>query len=161
MRRPARWTLNAMTVLSLLMCVGTALLWASHWSWDGYLFHYGIAPPVPLPPKLQEAATLLTSERSVTRIGIVEIRRQWWLTSQGARLSRVIIVKPWTVILICGILPYLWLRQRSHQWLQDRRARFGRCANCGYDLTANTSGVCPECGTSVAKAPSPPAESFR
>ena len=22
-----------------------------------------------------------------------------------------------------------------------------RCANCRYDLTANTSGICPECGT--------------
>lgn len=27
-----------------------------------------------------------------------------------------------------------------------RRRRRGRCARCGYDLTANTSGVCPECG---------------
>jgi hypothetical protein len=27
-----------------------------------------------------------------------------------------------------------------------RRRRAGRCPACGYDLTANTSGVCPECG---------------
>ena len=32
------------------------------------------------------------------------------------------------------------LRRRS------RSAR-GRCINCGYDLTGNFSGVCPECGT--------------
>lgn len=25
----------------------------------------------------------------------------------------------------------------------------GHCQNCGYDLTGNVSGVCPECGTAV------------
>ena len=37
--------------------------------------------------------------------------------------------------------------------------RFGRgrlsggCVRCGYSLTGNTSGVCPECGTPVPKEP--------
>jgi len=26
----------------------------------------------------------------------------------------------------------------------------GHCPMCGYDLTGNTSGVCPECGTKIA-----------
>jgi len=26
----------------------------------------------------------------------------------------------------------------------------GGCRLCGYNLTGNTSGVCPECGTAVA-----------
>ena len=30
-----------------------------------------------------------------------------------------------------------------------RRVRAGRCTRCAYDLTGNTSGVCPECGTPV------------
>ena len=28
----------------------------------------------------------------------------------------------------------------------DKRCFAGHCANCGYDLTGNISGVCPECG---------------
>ncbi len=32
---------------------------------------------------------------------------------------------------------------------RHRRRRRGLCAACGYDLTGNTSGVCPECGVSV------------
>ena len=28
-----------------------------------------------------------------------------------------------------------------------RRRRKGLCVECGYDLTGNVSGVCPECGT--------------
>lgn len=30
-----------------------------------------------------------------------------------------------------------------------RRSRKGLCMNCGYDLTGNESGVCPECGSVV------------
>lgn len=30
-----------------------------------------------------------------------------------------------------------------------RRRRRGVCAKCGYDLTGNVSGVCPECGRKV------------
>lgn len=31
------------------------------------------------------------------------------------------------------------------------RAAAGRCSACGYSLTGNLSGACPECGGSVAK----------
>jgi hypothetical protein len=31
---------------------------------------------------------------------------------------------------------------------QDRLRR-GLCVKCGYDLTGNLSGTCPECGTAV------------
>jgi len=32
---------------------------------------------------------------------------------------------------------------------QSRRRKSGKCVSCGYDLTGNVSGVCPECGTAV------------
>ncbi|HET6251433.1 MAG TPA: hypothetical protein VFE47_27355 [Tepidisphaeraceae bacterium] len=31
------------------------------------------------------------------------------------------------------------------------RKKAGRCLKCGYDLLHNTSGICPECGTPIAK----------
>jgi hypothetical protein len=31
-------------------------------------------------------------------------------------------------------------------WWADRRKPEGWCTRCGYDLTGNVSGVCPECG---------------
>jgi hypothetical protein len=34
----------------------------------------------------------------------------------------------------------------------ERRAAEDRCFQCGYSLTGNTSGVCPECGSPVEKA---------
>ena len=31
-------------------------------------------------------------------------------------------------------------------WRDRRRPKPGHCRKCGYDLTGNVSGVCPECG---------------
>ena len=33
-----------------------------------------------------------------------------------------------------------------------RKHHIGRCPACGYDMTGNVSGVCPECGTPVKPA---------
>ncbi len=35
-------------------------------------------------------------------------------------------------------------------WYRDRRPPKGHCQACGYDLTGNESGVCPECGEPMA-----------
>ena len=34
-----------------------------------------------------------------------------------------------------------------------RRLRYNRCRGCGYSLTGNVSGVCPECGRPVSSLP--------
>ena len=37
-------------------------------------------------------------------------------------------------------------------WLPNHRAPvIGRCENCGYDLTGNVSGLCPECGATAVQ----------
>ncbi|MCH7813010.1 MAG: hypothetical protein IID40_03220 [Planctomycetes bacterium] len=33
--------------------------------------------------------------------------------------------------------------------LRRNRRKRGLCLKCGYDLTGNTSGVCPECGAAI------------
>ncbi len=40
----------------------------------------------------------------------------------------------------------VWVRH-AHKLPFDPRGRY--CVHCAYDLTGNTSGVCPECGASV------------
>jgi hypothetical protein len=35
-----------------------------------------------------------------------------------------------------------------------RRRRHGNCPACAYNLTGNTSGVCPECGTAIESSDS-------
>jgi hypothetical protein len=34
-------------------------------------------------------------------------------------------------------------------WWRDRRFPAGHCQHCGYNLTGNVSGRCPECGQAV------------
>jgi hypothetical protein len=52
----------------------------------------------------------------------------------------------WFVVLLTAVLPGLAtfraLRSR-------RRGHMGQCGGCGYNLTGNVSGVCPECGAAA------------
>ena len=44
---------------------------------------------------------------------------------------------------------FLMVIATSALWWLDRRYPRGCCQRCGYDLTGNVSGTCPECGTAV------------
>jgi len=64
--------------------------------------------------------------------------------ASGAAGATYIILPFWTLLLLPAI-PTAWL------WYRDRRLLSCSpdhlfCRGCGYDLTGNTSGVCPECG---------------
>ena len=54
------------------------------------------------------------------------------------------------VVVILGAMAPVW--RPAGYWLDrpaDRlreRLANGQCEHCGYDLTGNASGVCPECG---------------
>ena len=45
-----------------------------------------------------------------------------------------------------SILPVIWLADSLVGGPMYRRRKQRRCLLCGYDLTGNVSGVCPECG---------------
>ncbi len=45
-----------------------------------------------------------------------------------------------TPLVIFGLLTW---------WCERRRIPPGHCRKCGYDLTGNVSGVCPECGERI------------
>jgi len=42
------------------------------------------------------------------------------------------------------------LVDRPNALRRRRRLKSGLCGKCGYDLTGNVSGVCPECGWLVS-----------
>jgi len=59
----------------------------------------------------------------------------------AARYYRLLLPH-WFVTVIFTILPAIWLYKRN------KRRKLGptACQGCGYDLSGNESGSCPECG---------------
>jgi hypothetical protein len=68
---------------------------------------------------------------------------------QGTSSLRLVIPF-WAIVVLTSLAPICWLLK----WRRDR-SHFGagRCTSCGYNLTGNTSGICPECGTPVPRKP--------
>lgn len=52
-------------------------------------------------------------------------------------------VPVWTMMTPFGVLLGL------SYWTERRQRRLSVCSACGYDLTGNVSGICPECGTPI------------
>ena len=65
-------------------------------------------------------------------------------TSGGPYRSPRVELPLSSVVVLVG-LPTAYL------WWRDRRPPPGHCQKCGYNLTDNVSGVCPECGTEVER----------
>jgi hypothetical protein len=81
-----------------------------------------------------------------------EWRRRYLLHVYGRRSPEqtvaFLFVPFWIPALLLAAWPLLgWARPA---WIRHRRRRPGLCLYCGYDLTGNTSGRCPECGSPVA-----------
>ena len=170
MKRPL---LNLLAALSLLLCVGTALLWVrSYRGCDALLV-----------PRRPGDRVCVTSEFGVV---VVEVEgalrgvpqtgweyfasplpRRWPVRrSAGFEVYRGsvahyvrlpptplhgVTVPHWFLLIATAILPawrYERWRRRSRA---AARAASGLCPRCGYDLRA-TPGRCPECGTQCGPA---------
>lgn len=63
-----------------------------------------------------------------------------WLPSWGATECVVPLWIPFLLLAVSTV---------SVWWLDRRRIPPGRCGHCGYNLTGNVSGRCPECGQPI------------
>ena len=59
----------------------------------------------------------------------------------------VAVVPCWFIVAATALLPGVRL---SRVFRRVRRRYLGRCVACGYNLTGNVSGLCPECATRVS-----------
>jgi hypothetical protein len=183
MRRPARWALNGLTVLSLLLCVATAAPWVRS---------YGVRDSLRwLSPKRTVAGGGEAGAGSLRLFWVRRVTSQaapigiayatgWTLGRDrpdgyyggdvedlitsgvgwqaagfacgrrdilGYRMRCVVVPMPAiAVVSFCVPLVCYARRRRRH-----RRSAQGHCPACGYDLTGNVSGVCPECGKATVK----------
>jgi hypothetical protein len=66
--------------------------------------------------------------------------------TSGSPPARFVVVPLWLSLAAALVLT-------SVLWLADRRPAPGHCQHCGYDLTGNVSGRCPECGEATNEEP--------
>jgi hypothetical protein len=163
------------TVLSLVLCLGVMLAWvrcyfsAGGGEWfrgrysageyavgcrSGELFAaiqpYPRAFPQalggsPKPPGNSALAFTYREQRFAPGISITDDSMLVPLPTGAATrqfVSRTVAVRCWAAGLLLAVLPLIWIIRRLRQ-----RPKVGCCTACGYNLTGNTSGVCPECGT--------------
>ena len=166
-----RWTFNILAIISAILCSMTAALWVRtyvatdsiRWAdahlWQGWVAGHGSILYIRAYHGGNEAPEALNHQREPP---IADIAAGQWLVKNFLRLGGfgfgtgaglgydgfAVIIPLWFVLCSSLALPALWVSR----WRSSRKPRGGHCGTCGYNLTGNTSGVCPECGT-VIKPP--------
>jgi hypothetical protein len=128
-----RWLFRVASWVSLLCCIGTAVLWGLSFIQPGAGFNW---------LRVDEG-----NDYVFLRNGRLE---EWINTPWDGKWygeSSLPLWVPASVFLSIAVAIRL-----APRFL--RKSRFaGLCLACGYNLTGNTSGTCPECGTPVPKEP--------
>ncbi len=81
-------------------------------------------------------------------------RRLTWFRSRhvGFGLGQVVTFNRWYYLPLWFPLLVVGIPSGYMLWRRHRRIPPGHCQKCGYNLTGNVSGVCPECGEKVIAA---------
>lgn len=146
-----KWTTLAVFLVVLTLYI-TSAWWSGIWrtrnKWEFWIEHGQIG-----------LAWWSREEKSYVPLGLLITRHNHGLTSSfrwSTRRSRGIREIPfWVVLIVVGIptsamwlpRPVRWSGLRLwHWWCNMPRHRPDHCSKCGYDLTGNVGGKCPECG---------------
>ncbi len=79
--------------------------------------------------------------------GAIFLLPSYSVMSDGDKVAyHTLVIPHWLTNLIAWSLFFiLWRKSRKHPK--------GHCQSCGYDLTGNESGACPECSTMIEANP--------
>ncbi len=140
------------TVLSLLMCLATVVLWVRSYavSYDltacasnkciefrvsPGIFAVLTYPDILMPREISVSSSPAHPDITRGRYGFYSdyVWQDGWIV--GAPF--------WAIALFWTMVPGMWALYRM------RRKPPGLCPTCSYNLMGNTSGVCPECGMTI------------
>jgi hypothetical protein len=154
---------TAVSVLSLVACLALAALCVrSYWIGDTFT---ALSPNAIYSVDVEQGRIVLACEidrgahqwprapRRAFHASDRPPRRRWavqflYHNRRGAsgNAGRLLVFPIWLLAVATAMVPACWLS--ALLWRRSRR-KAGGCPRCGYNLTGNTSGVCPECGTPV------------
>ena len=143
-RRVLKWA-GLVACLAIVGLFALSIRYALTWAWveRDYVFMAGI---VAIITAKNPSKQIGYSVREMTPFGGHVYTRlrymRWWPSMQSQGSIRRIDVPLWIPFILLAIPTYML-------WRRDRRKPEGCCQNCGYDLTGNESGVCPECGIQI------------
>jgi hypothetical protein len=171
-----RRLLNLLTALSLLLCVAATALWVrSHRGGATLLYsgtgQCGVASAYPgylmlsVSPRssgpgdgfesVPRAVEIELPARTAHYHSAAGIGYVTWPGTPGGT-SRLLMLPFRLLAPTLALAPAAALaaacRRRLRRRRVTRRQSQGLCSACAYDLTANLSGVCPECGSRTASA---------
>ncbi len=152
-----RYIFNTLTVVSLLLLLATVGLWVdSYWREYVNVWHDRFdAMSLGDYEIMSRDGFLIIEYWPIPRFYSKGPHDHYWnlFIMQFARVHygsshrNVIGIRHWFLAIVFGVLPGVWFIK----WRKRRRlAKVGKCPACGYDLTGNESGVCPECGVGTA-----------
>jgi hypothetical protein len=165
-----RRLLNLLTVLSLLLCVAVVALWVrSYRALDTVTWaRGGLLQAFTMPGRLYLRHSSGTWSNgggvghTARPVDAVDRDYRWKAYADwdalgigyrylpplvaGASRSHEITVPLWYLLAPGFLAPAL--AAARIRWTHKRRLA-GHCPSCGYDLTGNVSGVCPECGGAI------------
>lgn len=139
LRSTIKWSCTLLTVLLLVMWVGSA------WWWGGVdrapASYVGMsAGRIGIGWREPWSITSMTGDWVFVRSSL---RIQWWFegrkVASGGTTFSTVLMPMWPLVVLAAT-PTIWI------WWHDRRSPPTGCRNCGYDLRGAAHEVCPECG---------------
>jgi hypothetical protein len=160
---------NIASAVSLLLCVATVGLWIrSYYRSDTIYISFGMDRPLFGIVSGRGMFLLFIHERYGWEAGLRvlissdHVTIEWlhknlnlgdvYFFRGGFGFLRAYSHRTWAIAFLCWIvlLPLVaWQFRDSLRHVRGNAAKWS-CETCGYNLTGNASGVCPECGTPVA-----------
>ena len=107
---------------------------ASHWVWGSRLPDYWLGQSQTM------SLALLVRRIQIGGYGVA------YAADENGIVEVVLRIPYWPLAVLFAFLPAIWF----WSWMGGTSRIHSHCRKCGYNLTGNTSGTCPECGTPVA-----------
>ena len=145
--------------VSLLLCAATMVMWVRGFGAGGWTWYKPLSLPIWIDPQPNTIliGVVYSSTEGIdgsyhSRLGFVYAATSVMPTENWLREPvqfgnvRAVRAPPAFMIVLFAILPLRWVVRRNQSRVTKQHPT---CRFCLYNLTGNTSGTCPECGTDI------------